>query len=352
MSSYAFYNDSTACHAYGSTTLTSIYTPQPHVPAYPTLISPPPFILSVSKVLNVYTFHFLKTLTQSLEIPVTVNTMATPITLISGVLGYVTLQFQVTDVIQIIFTFHKGFSGNPLSESTFEDGDRYIVTIEIPCPVTPGYSVVFGRVQNISTGNILPPSSVSTTLTLDRGIGSCGCATPSDGDVRVPIINIQGETTLNKSYLSDFTWTVGDRYQYCDNRPDCHKAPKNCDPIYYPFNKLKITTYFQFGPPMQEVVRGKGTTLNEKLQNYYSKHPDQAPTFMGFYELMIRYGMLKYVLARIIYGCFDIKYLCRNFNKTFFKDLKKSRFCGFIEFFENPAEGVVGYDQNFKKCCV
>ena len=56
---------------------------------------------------------------------------------------------------------------------------------------------------------------------------------------------------------------------------------------------------------------------------------------------------MKYILARCIYGDFNLAYLYRNYNNQFFKDLANSRFCGFIEFFNNPDNGIFDFDQYF-----
>ena len=60
--------------------------------------------------------------------------------------------------------------------------------------------------------------------------------------------------------------------------------------------------------------------------------------------------MLKYILIRLIYGEFDLNKLCKNFNKQFFKDLAHSRFCAFVDFFEDPANDIIDYDDYFIKC--
>ena len=68
---------------------------------------------------------------------------------------------------------------------------------------------------------------------------------------------------------------------------------------------------------------------------------------LNFYEQMILYGMLKYILAKLLYGEFNIKYLLRKYNKQFFKDLSHSRFCGAIDFFNDYHNHILNYDQYF-----
>lgn len=63
--------------------------------------------------------------------------------------------------------------------------------------------------------------------------------------------------------------------------------------------------------------------------------------------------MTRYILSRILYGNFDINYLLEIKYKRFIKDLGRSRFCRFIEFFENCtispdfSEIFVGYEKYF-----
>jgi hypothetical protein len=170
--------------------------------------------------------------------------------------------------------------------------------------------------------------------------------------VEVPIIDIEGQTTYNAEYLSDFTFIIQDKYKYYVYDPELLKGKCHCEPIYIDSRKLKKTTFLVYGPELQCVVKGKDKTLRGKLYNYYINHPtDFGPSFdEDFYGPMIFYSMTKYILARLIYGDFNINYLCRNFNKQFFKDLKHTRFCGFIEVFTNPIYGIVGYDKYFIKC--
>jgi hypothetical protein len=167
---------------------------------------------------------------------------------------------------------------------------------------------------------------------------------------KVPIINIQGQTTYNGDYLSDMTFTIKDKYQYYGYHLDTIKMSK-CKDIFIKFKKLKTTTFLEFHIPLQNVVKGKGCTLREKLLHYYNHHQHLiGPSFNDFYIQIILYGMSKYILSKLLYGDFNINYLCQNRNKQFFKDLKHSRFCGFINFFKDPSNNIVGDDQFFITC--
>jgi hypothetical protein len=182
---------------------------------------------------------------------------------------------------------------------------------------------------------------------------SSNCNVTNMEDVIVPIIDILGQTTVDGEFLSDFKFIIQDKYCYksknivkekcCHNDKGC-----NCKTLYCPENKLKTTTFYQDKIPLQDVVKGKGKTLKCKLLHYYNKHYQTiGPSFENFYDQMILYGMLKYILAKLIYGDFNISYLYKNFNEQFFKDLSNTRFCGFIQFFDNPDNYIIDYDHYF-----
>lgn len=172
-------------------------------------------------------------------------------------------------------------------------------------------------------------------------------------EVRVPIVDIYAQTTVNADFLSDCTFIIQDKYKYKKPKNIVEECCKNgkgcaCKKHYYPEKKLKTTNFYQVSPPLQDVVKGKGCTIREKLLNYYDKHQEIGPSFKDdFYEPMILYSLLKYILARLIYGDFNIGYLYRNYNDQFFEDLANSRFCGFIEFFNNPDNGIYDFDKYF-----
>ena len=166
--------------------------------------------------------------------------------------------------------------------------------------------------------------------------------------VRVPIIDIYGQTTLNGEYLSDMTFVIQDQYKYYCNENIIDPCQCDCDIIYIQPDKLKTTTLIDNNIPLQDVVIGKGKTLQAKVDKIATSIGE--PNFKLFNERFLRYAMLKYILIRLLYGTYDLNKLCRNYNKQFFKDLKHSRFCGFIEFFEDPANEIMNFDQYFIKC--
>lgn len=323
-------------------------TPPPELPIPPSINKPLPFIIECTRTVyinfpqpstydEVYIFTFkrldsVNTLIVTMTIPVdngnrngynvsySVNQTALTSTITFDSIGRPTFTFIWTE-------------GDSPFKGLYDIGDRYDLNLVLQGPLFSQFFPVFQRKSGITLTTPILQTIPNVT-------------------VRVPSINIQGQTTVNGDYLSDFTFIIKDKYKYYDY--DC-KILKNkkchCEPIYIDQCKLKTTTFLIFNPEMQCVVKGKGKTLQDKLLYYYNKHPEIGPSFtQDFYEPMILYGMLKYILAKLLYGDFNINYLCRNFNKQFFKDLKHSRFCGFIEFFEDPANGIIDFDEYFIKC--
>ena len=100
---------------------------------------------------------------------------------------------------------------------------------------------------------------------------------------------------------------------------------------------------------MVSVVKGVGLTLKEKLQNIYDNMFSSIGVSFGqFYENIALYGMAKFILARILYGNFDINYLLGKYNDKFLRDLAMSRFCSFVQFFEDCSSQAFGYNKYFK----
>lgn len=167
-------------------------------------------------------------------------------------------------------------------------------------------------------------------------------------EVRVPIIDIMGQTTIDGEYLSDMMFVIQDKYKYCGH-DNLIKKCSSCNPHYYSYGKLKTTTFRENNIPLQCVVKGKGKTLQNKVMRFFNTNAF-GNNFQDFYRRFIQYAMLKYILIRLIYGEFDLNKLCKNYNKQFFKDLKHTRFCGFIEFFEDPVNQILDFDQFYIKC--
>lgn len=274
-------------------------------------------------------------------ITITVNTTSLPVTVTTGNLPNIlvsinsltTISFNVVMVMVVN-------NGSVWAPGAYNNGDTYEINVNIPVnggdlgayyKFTRKNTIQLDMPPTVPFSNLIPPVINPYTV--------------------VPIIDILGQTTVNGDYLSDFTFIIQDKVKYYDKCP--LKLYKHRGYIEHIVKtcELKTTTFFKTCIPLQDVINGKGKTLSDKVKYvYYKYQPETGLSENDFYGQIILYGMLKYIWSRILYGNFDINYLLRKNNKQFFKDLSHSRFWGFIEFFLNPANNIVGYDKYFKYC--
>lgn len=222
----------------------------------------------------------------------------------------------------------------------YADGDTYIITL-LSCfdsvSKTIGASVIFSRSNT---------SSIEDNICDDA---SCFCSSTC-ATVRIPIINISGQSMKNGSDISDMTFTIFDEIEH-NNKKSIVCNNNKCQLLRLQCNELKKTTFIKCCPWMVSVARGKGKTLRDKLEYLISKNlqPENL-NIDEFFPKIMKYGMTRYILSRILYGNFNIDYLLEKHYKKFIRDLGKSRFCRFIEFFQDcsdPENNFVGYEKYF-----
>lgn len=167
-------------------------------------------------------------------------------------------------------------------------------------------------------------------------------------NVLIPSINILGQTSVNRSDIGDVVFTIQDKFQYYDN--DIPKHENKCGIYYINPNKLKTTTFHECCPKIVSVVKGKGSTLYAKLSYTFFKLGESkiGVPLTVFYPNIFLYAMLKYILARILYGEFNIKFLLEKYNDQFLDDLRHSRFFQAIQVFEDCNSIVYNYNKYFK----
>ncbi len=143
-------------------------------------------------------------------------------------------------------------------------------------------------------------------------------------------------------------FTICDKYTYYEERL---LPSSKCSVNFIEYDQLKETIFRKCGIQLELVIKGRGNTLYEKalyLYNNCFQKINLGPSFINFYYNLILYGMLKYILARILYGKFNLKYLLSNFNDKFLKNLGHGRFCGFLEAFESCESPIYGFNVFFK----
>lgn len=181
-----------------------------------------------------------------------------------------------------------------------------------------------------------------------------------DIKVEVPDIRITAQSDLYGNNLGNVVFEVLDIMRHhtnfpcetlcknSDDRPlfpkDNHKCHNKCpaNPTVIDSDKVKHTAFSEY-PHLNDVLKGEGCNLREK-----------AEWIIGYYRLdiqteqfminLIEYSMGKYILSRLLFKRFSIKYLLERYNEKFFERLSQSRYCRFLEKFDD----FVGYERYFK----
>ena len=202
--------------------------------------------------------------------------------------------------------------------------------------------VPFVQNQQITVSDINVTNSSTSLMILPD---TSSMALPEDPQVLIPIVDIFAQTTLNGSDIGELFTIIKDTTNYNDN-----KAHGRCEIRYAKPEELITTELMRCCPFIVSVLKGKGKTAKEKVLYLLSKQRENCVTLSeyNFYYNIISYSMIKYVLARLIYGEFNINILLNKYNQKCLKDLKNSRFCGAIPLFEDRRSSIYGYNIYFK----
>lgn len=217
----------------------------------------------------------------------------------------------------------------------WKKGDKYRLDFDVgPDSFTHTLTSIVTRItQTFPTNG--PTTAASGQLLLKQS-----------SNIEVPIILIQGQSLIDGSDIGNMIFTIEDEIEYYKQ-----KVPKKlnkCQEYFIDSNNIKTTIFDKCCPKIVSVVKGKGTTLYDKLW-YIFDTENITIYFENFYPNLFFYAMLKYILARLLYGDFNVNYLLRKYNDKFIKDLTKSRFCGALPIFTECVNGlcVYNYDQYF-----
>lgn len=199
--------------------------------------------------------------------------------------------------------------------NTYIPGDQYHINILDRRCATSSASAQIIRPENYQVNTILESSSItSKNISVSNNI---------------PQINIQAQTTLNGSDLSDAVFTILDEFEYYDPKLKYDNTCKLRQDI-----NPKTSIFRECNVQMVSVVAGKGITLWEKLQYLYINDPSNDANVYAFYKSIALYGMAKYILSRLLFNKFNINFLLGKYNKKFLDKLSTSRFCAFTAYFE------------------
>ncbi len=156
----------------------------------------------------------------------------------------------------------------------------------------------------ITTTSIIKNNMSKINKDIDQFTGQCN-KTP------VPKILIEGQTFGNGSDIANMHFTIIDKLEYYK---DTSIIGTKCGYFYTKINKLKETTFLKCceNVSLFNVLRGEGKNALEKAEFLFLKS-DEAIQKIGFinfyYNNLIPYAMIRYILSKILYGNFNINYL-------------------------------------------
>jgi hypothetical protein len=214
----------------------------------------------------------------------------------------------------------------------------YNVNLSIPLPVLPPItSAALAVNPDVPAGGRLEAGG-------DMIIGE-GNLTNQHGEVEIPVIYIAGDFQPSTTKPTTVKYTIEDDVSHkCPQPPGCcSKTPERI-----PEDKV-ITTRFNKEVDLLSVIRGLGRTYQEKISiNLYNTlNVDPFITRIQLAQLVVSYGLVRLILSYLLYGTFDVKYLTGKYTCQFFRDLKASKYCRFLQAFNTVFEG---YDKYYKEC--
>ena len=231
-----------------------------------------------------------------------------------------------------INTLIKISKGSPFVKCTYKIGDEYLLKIAIPdTPKTANFGVEFSRSNHVDEDD------------------KCIFPTVLDNNIYiktiVPSIDINFQSLIDGSDIGNTVFTIVDNVQYYNH--------KTTPIIYNHICKItttdnpKTTIFNKSCPLIVNVLRGIGTNAYEKIIYLIQNIETGQSDVYDFALLLVKYSMLKYILSRLMYGDFNVKYVLNKYNNKFLKDLSNTRFCKFVNEFTNPNSDIFGYDKYF-----
>ena len=187
--------------------------------------------------------------------------------------------------------------------------DSTLITSPISTSTTISANLKYRETINILSNNI--NNYIGTNRSISEP--TVYTSTPS------PRVIISALKTTNGLEVSEIAARVSDTMTYtlCNNK------------LSQSLSSSTTSILEIYHTDFSTVILGCGCTFVEKLISLVG----------GDYQVYIPilvYTILKYVIALLIYGDLNVKYLYRSFNNQFLCDLKNSRFSNFYEVFTVP----------------
>ena len=207
------------------------------------------------------------------------------------------------------------------------------------------------------TKNISSSNSIIKVIDNSNNVKGCSegycysgndCMISNDNiKVEVPIVYINAKTTIEGSDISDAIFTICDKYQYYIYNENKNECNTKCKKHYAYSDSLLQTKFTKTNLKIVKYLKGDCNTACEKLSKFYEKNPSEQ-TFLIFADNLMTYALIRYILSKILFGNFSMKYLLNKYNKKFIQELSKSRFCGGLEIFTDKNNKLYGYYKYFK----
>ena len=229
--------------------------------------------------------------------------------------------------------------GSPLNKCTYKIGDEYILRIFSPQPITAKtaqLSITFTRSNRVDKNDSCTFPTVPNSLDKKNSILLKKI---------VPSIDINFQSLIDGSDIGNTVFTIIDDVQYYNHKTTPIIPNYTCQIIKT--DNPKTTLFDKACPLIVNVLKGLGTNAYEKIIYLMENTVTGVNDVYDFALALVKYSMLKYVLARFMYGNFNIKYVLNKYNNKFLKDLANTRFCKFVNKFTNPNSDIFGYSKYF-----
>lgn len=277
---------------------------------------------------------------------------------------------QTTDITTkngVLYEYKPGWPSNNLSQMTFtlgklvgispdlyKEGDEYIIQT-IFCSsslINVFYNLAFVRTMRsiLSPNNLVVNSNNNNMInntcnTKCSSKNNCNyCGTNDiilpDCNVRVPMIIIEAQTTVDGSELGDAVFNICDEHKI-SNDDNC------CKIRYIKPENVKQTIFRKTNMSIYDVIKGKGKTTCEKVSSLFCES-NLDITFIEFYDNILSYACIRYILSKLLFDEFNMNYLLEKFYDNFIEELGKSRYCAFSELFLDCNSSIYDYTKYFK----
>jgi len=218
-----------------------------------------------------------------------------------------------------------------INKCSYKNDDKYQFNFSTDLLKRPIMWVRFVRLQSVDKDDMCP---TIRSLTFNKLKES----------TIIPLVEIDYQSLIDGSDIGNTIFTITDDVKYYRNKTTPIIPNHICETLTT--NNPKTTIFSKSCPLIVNVLKGIGKTAEEKMLYLYN-NIDVNNDFYNFYNLLVKYSMLRYILSRIMYGDFNINYVLNNYNKKFLKDLRNTKFCHFVIEFTDPNRDIFGYEQYF-----